>query len=314
MHRLLRVGVGSLLIVLLVAACSGAGPSAAPSSAPPSVASSAAPSSPTERPTGPASVSGPATIAAGTDVEVSWTGPNADGDYVTIVKAGTTAWTSESYIDTSAGASGLLVGPLEPGDYELWYVNGADNVPSARQDITVTAFVGSLDAPDEVDGGATFEVSWTGPNARGDYITIVQAGKATWTNEGYFNTAAGPTGELTAPLEAGAYEIWYVPGQSREPEVRLPITVKAVAVTLDAPETVEAGSTFEVAWTGPDGPGDYITIVPIGSPVGTYLSYANTNSGSPVTLTAPAEPGDYEIWYAADRVDLTLAIRSIRVE
>jgi hypothetical protein len=33
-----------------------------------------------------------------------------------------------------------------------------------------------------------------------------------------------------------------------------------------------------------------------------------------VTLTAPDEPGEYEIWYAADRVDRTLAIRSIIVE
>ncbi len=77
--------------------------------------------------------------------------------------------------------------------------------------------------------------------------------------------------------------------------------------SLDAPDEVEAGADFEVEWTGPDGPQDYITIVPAGSPDGTYLDYAYTAEGSPITLTAPNEPGNYEIWYASDREDGTFA-------
>jgi Ca-activated chloride channel family protein len=60
-----------------------------------------------------------------------------------------------------------------------------------------------------------------------------------------------------------------------------------------------------VTWTGPDGPGDYVTVVPAGSPEGTYLFYAYTANGSPATLTAPETPGNYEIWYASDRVEGT---------
>ena len=43
------------------------------------------------------------------------------------------------------------------------------------------------------------------------------------------------------------------------------------------------GATFQVTWTGPNGPSDYITIVAAGA-------------------TAPAAAGNYEIWYASDRV------------
>lgn len=68
-----------------------------------------------------------------------------------------------------------------------------------------------------------------------------------------------------------------------------------------------------MTWTGPNGPSDYITIVAAGSPVGTYNSYAYTSTGSIVTLTAPAEPGDYEIWYASDRVKGTFGKTTIKV-
>ncbi len=61
-------------------------------------------------------------------------------------------------------------------------------------------------------------------------------------------------------------------------------------------------ATFTVKWTGPNGPSDCITIVPAGSPSGTWASYAYTVNGSPVTLTAPDTAGNYELWYASDRV------------
>ena len=81
-----------------------------------------------------------------------------------------------------------------------------------------------------------------------------------------------------------------------------PITVTPLAITLQAPSEVSKGASFQVAWTGPNGPQDYITIVAAGSAPGSYTSYAYTANGSPVTLTAPATAGSYEIWYASDRV------------
>ena len=42
-------------------------------------------------------------------------------------------------------------------------------------------------------------------------------------------------------------------------------TAAAFTATVDAPDKANRGSSFDVAWTGPDGPGDYITIAPAGS-------------------------------------------------
>jgi Ca-activated chloride channel homolog len=114
----------------------------------------------------------------------------------------------------------------------------------------------------------------------------------------------------------GDYEIRYS-SELQSPNPTMAMTVISVVpavITLDAPEAVAAGSSFEVEWTGPNGDLDYITIVPVGSEEGAYMSYTYTSQGSPLSLDAPEEPGDYEIRYASDRVAGTFASTPIRVE
>jgi Ca-activated chloride channel homolog len=82
-----------------------------------------------------------------------------------------------------------------------------------------------VQAPTEVAAGTSFAASWTGPDAPGDYISIVPADATAWTNESYFYTRTGPSGTLTAPDAPGAYEIWYIFGGSRELLESVPITV-----------------------------------------------------------------------------------------
>jgi Ca-activated chloride channel family protein len=307
----------SFAVLLLISACgSGGKASTAPSeAASPSTAASAAASTaagPSSQPTGEAALDAPAEVAAGAQFEVAWSGPNANGDYVTIVAAGAEKWTNEPYFYTNAASPGKLVAPVADGDYELWYVSGADDTIMVRRDIKVTSFVGTLDGPSEVEAGTTFEVAWTGPNGPSDYVTIVAVGASQWTDEPYFYTSAGSTGELVAPIESGDYELWYVTGNDRNPRLREPITVTPYVVTLQAPASVKAGADFSVTWTGPDGPSDYITIVLAGSAPGTYNDYAYTSGGSPLTITAPDAPGSYEIWYASDRVK-NLVFKSIPI-
>ncbi len=297
------VAAAGWVVALVVAGCSG---TAAPAAATPTPTADPTPTpTATASPppvTGGATLDGPAEVPAGAKFSVSWTGPNAPRDYVTIVAAGAERWTNEPYFYTTVGPTGSLTAPTTDGAYELLYALGDDNSILARRPITVRPFVGTLAAPDSVMGTTTFEVTWTGPDGPGDYVTIVRAGTERWTNESYFYTTVGSPGTLTAPLEAGAYEAWYVTGADSRTMLRRPITVTGVDVTLSAPATVARNATFQVAWTGPDGPLDYITIVPAGSPVGTYTSYAYTATGNPVTITAPATAGNYEIWYASDRV------------
>src|SRR5690606_1735915 len=68
--------------------------------------------------------------------------------------------------------------------------------------------------------------------------------------------------------------------------------------SLSAPASATVGAPVEVAWQGAADARDFITIVPAGAPEGQYQGYQYT-AKSPVTLTAPAQPGSYEIRYLA---------------
>lgn len=318
-RRLRAIGLVLATVIILVTACASAG-QATPSEsaeATPSPSPTAEPSeepSPSEADSGDPGVEGPAEVEAGAEFEVAWTGPDDRGDYIAIVPAGATEWTNtDPWFYTANANPGTLVAPTTDGEYELWYVYGDDEEVLASADITVTPFEGALLATDEVPAGAEFEVAWNGPDGPGDYVTIVAKGAERWTNESYFYTYTGDPGTLIAPIGAGEYEIWYVTGDGVTQATR-PVTVTALAVTLDAPATVASGDSFEVEWTGPDGPSDYITIVPAGSAEGTYLDYAYTSEGNPVTIIAPDEPGAYEIWYASDRVGGTFESIPITVQ
>lgn len=319
-----RLAALSAASALLLAACGGAAPAASPTASP-TVASSPTPTAPpassappaasdTPQPSGPATVTGPSQVAAGAQFEVGWTGPNARGDYVTIVAAGATKWTDEPYFYTNTGTPGKLTAPITAGAYELWYVYGPDDSISARQPITVGEFAASVSGPASVGANTRFDASWTGPDGPRDYVTIVAAGATTWTNEPYFYTNTGATGQLLAPIAPGNYELWYVSGQDPKPMARAPITVTPMTITLDAPASVKAGGTFEVSWTGPDGPGDYVTIVAVGATRWTnepYFYTANTPTGE---LTAPDQKGAYEIWYVPGQDTAPGARRAIVVD
>jgi Ca-activated chloride channel family protein len=264
----------------LVVACGGGGAPATPTPVPATTpaASTAGPTGtaatatvePTNASTGAPSVKAAAQVAVGTSFEVAWTGPNGKGDYVTIVKAGATKWTNEPYFYTNSTPSpGKLTAPGTAGAYELWYVKGDDSSVLAKAPLTVSTFVGTLDAPATVGGGTVFDVSWTGPDGPRDYVTIVKAGATKWTNEPYFYTSVGPKSTLQAPIEAGAYEIWYVSGEGDVVQLKRPITVLPVSVSVDGPGTVDHGQTVTIAWTGPNGKDDYISIAAAGSPEGT---------------------------------------------
>jgi Ca-activated chloride channel family protein len=172
----------------------------------------------------------------------------------------------------------------------------------------------TLSFPTEVEAGAAFDVTWTGEALPDDWVAIVEVGSPATSWLSYFLTRDGSPGELVAPVEDGAYLIRFVEDATGEVLVELPITVTPYEATVEAPDRVEAGAEFEVTWTGPDGPGDYVTIVPVGSAPSFYLDWDYTTAGSPITLTAPDEPGDYEVWYATGGVAVILASQQIIVD
>ncbi|MEL7538213.1 MAG: vWA domain-containing protein [Pseudomonadota bacterium] len=245
-----------------------------------------------------ASVSGPATAVAGTYPDIVWTGPALGGDWITIVKPDAADRRYTSYAYTNRGSPVSLRMPLEAGDYELRYVQSGRKV-IARQPVSITAATAALDAPSQPTVGSTVSVAWTGPGAKNDFVAIAKLDHAENRYINYAYARNGSPAELKMPVEPGDYEYRYTL-DGRKVIARVPVTVIDVEATVSAPLQVQANANFEVTWTGPANYRDYVTIAERDARPNRYLSYKYTRNGSPATLKAPAEGGDFEIRYVLD--------------
>lgn len=257
-----------------------------------------------------ATLDAPAQVAAGARLEVKWTGPNNERDYVAI---GNAERPYLVYEYTSRGNPTSLRAPDADGDYELRYFLGFGDKIIATRKLTVGKVSGSVSAPAQVNAGATFAVKWQGPNNPQDFITIVKVGTPERSYAQYEYSNKGNPVQLRAPDEPGQYEVRYLTGQTYATVASTKITVGAVNASVQGPTEAVAGSTFNVSWKGPNNANDYIAIVPKGSKEGTSTHYEYTSRGNPTKLLAPLQAGDYEVWYATGQSHATLAKANLRV-
>ncbi|MDH4316203.1 MAG: VWA domain-containing protein [Gammaproteobacteria bacterium] len=235
----------------------------------------------------------PASGIAGSNVKIEWTGPNYSGDWITVVKPEAADTAYEDYFNASNG-DGLLVLPLVPGPYEVRYVQGGKKI-LARAPIDVRDAVAKVAGPPSGVAGADVKISWTGPNNAADWITIVKPDAGNTAYADYFNANNGD-GMLELSVEPGPYEIRYVQSGTKI-LARAPIDVTAARAELSGPASVTVGSSFQISWSGPDYGGDWITIVAPDAAPSAYGSYVDAARGSPATLTAPTQPGPYQLRY-----------------
>lgn len=97
-----------------------------------------------------------------------------------------------------------------------------------------------------------------------------------------------------------------------EPAAQEPDEVLTPA-TLQVPERVTAGAAFPVVWAGPDNRGDYVAIVPREAIAAEQGDYQETRRGRSLELTAPIEPGAYEVRYVTGRSHSILGRASVEV-
>ncbi|WP_377506034.1 VWA domain-containing protein [Octadecabacter sp. R77987] len=253
------------------------------------------------------SVSGPATATAGASVPVEWVGPDYDNDYIAVAEIGERGYINYTY--TKDGSPLMLQMPVAPGDYELRYVLSQDSEVIATAPIAVTALSVTLDAPETAPMGALVGVMWDGPDYDNDYVAVSQIGENGYIN--YTYTREGSPLMLEMPAEAGTFEIRYYLSQDSEVAASRIITTTPVEVAFMAPDTVQAGTTVDVGWMGPDYPNDYIGIGVIGETG--YETYEYTRSGNPVRLDLPETPGTYEIRYFLSQDTTVIGSRLITV-
>ncbi|CAM2063717.1 VWA domain-containing protein [Sulfidibacter corallicola] len=248
-----------------------------------------------------ATVTAPSSVAAGKTFEISWTGPDNPRDFVTIVEAGAKERTYGSYVYTRKGSTFTMTAPEVAGDYEVRYLTGGRYYTLATTPLTVTAVSAELKAAPSAKAGGWLSVDWTGPNNPRDFVTIVEAGAKARKYGTWVYTRRGNPLRVRVPEEAGDYEIRYLTAKKYMTLASIPLKVEPVSASLQAPDRVEAGSSFDVTWEGPNNPRDFIGVVHKPEGRRAFAAYRYTNRGSPLTIRAPLEAGEYQLQYLTGR-------------
>lgn len=235
------------------------------------------------------SVTAPDTAVAGSTITVEWMGPDYTNDFISI---GLVGERYENYSYTNRGNPLELVTPTEPGDYEIRYQLGQDNEVIASQPISIGAAKAEITAPETAFIGETISLTWKGPDYANDFIAV---GPVNESYDNYTYTSEGSPLDLEMSAVPGAYEIRYILEQDRTILQRVPITLLPLKVQLMAEPSAKAGEELIVGWDGPDYARDFIAISKAGE--NGFETYSYTQSGSPVSVELPEEPGDYEVRY-----------------
>ena len=260
-----------------------------------------------------ASVAGPETASGGTLITVTWDGPDNKNDHISLAEAGAAGGSSLAYEYTKNGSPVRFIVPGKPGNYEIRYIISQGNEIAATYPIRVTEAIATVAAAETAEIGGVTSVNWTGPDNRNDYIAISTPGDRASTQIAYTYTNKGNPLQLAMPSEPGTYEIRYVLNKYATVLASTTITVEASAASISAPETGDAGSPLVVEWTGPDNNNDYIAVAEIGSEDSQYVGYEYTKKGTPLTVTLPATPGEYELRYVLSTGNKAIARRAVTV-
>lgn len=103
---------------------------------------------------------------------------------------------------------------------------------------------------------------------------------------------------IGGPSYEGNYEVRYTLNSPRVILARVPLAVTDSSYTVSAPDEVPAASQFDVEWSGLLTPGDMLFIEKADLKSAYYKGpRVRLKEGMPAEITAPVEPGDYEIRY-----------------
>lgn len=258
-------------------------------------------------------LSGPAGADIASRFEVTWAGPGAAEDYLTVARPDQPPGAYLTMARLREGNPLKLWAPSDPGEYEIRYILGRGTKVLGRLPIAVHAVAASVQPAGPARVADWVEVTWEGPAADGDYVSIARPGQAPGASQGLARVKDGNPVRLRAPSDAGDYEVRYVLARGTRVLATALIVVEAVAATVGAPATIAAGAEVEISWSGPAYNEDYVTIARPNQPPGAYVVAKVTRQGNPAKLKAPKEPGVYEVRYILGRGPRLLARTAITV-
>ncbi len=247
-----------------------------------------------------------------TSMTLTWTGGGLPGDHIIIEYVGNDLIEDVLCIPAIGDGPVTVDAPDFAGDYVVRYRSRRGR-SLARASLDVFEILATLEGPTEAAPGQGLDINWTGPDAPQDFLSIAASGDGDDEYRSFSPTTSGNPAVLTAPITPGNYEVRYVRAADGEVLARQPLAVVAVEVTLEVPRVVEAGTRFEVAWSGAAGEGDFIAVVRPHSGPTKHLDWSYTDLGSPVTLAAPFEPGSYVVRYVSGTTQDIVAYQPIEV-
>ncbi|NNU81388.1 VWA domain-containing protein [Halovulum dunhuangense] len=172
-----------------------------------------------------ATLEAPDEAPAGSALEIGWTGPDAEGDRITLVRSGAALGDPLAVTLTRRGMPATLRLPDETGTFELRYEQYEPRRVLATRQISLVAIEAGIMPPGVVPPGERFEAAWTGPAGPKDEIVLAEPGSPDTARITATQTRWGSPAKLKAPEAAGVYELRYRVGASGRILARSPLEV-----------------------------------------------------------------------------------------
>ncbi|MFN4130954.1 MAG: vWA domain-containing protein, partial [Paracoccaceae bacterium] len=163
----------------------------------------------------------------------------------------------------------------------------------------------AFDLDARAEAGFIYTITWRGDAPKGSYLGFVPQGESRAPASGSFQVMQETGGQMnnpvrrTAPAQPGLYDlIIRAPGGIIT--ARQPVEVVPPAMGFDPIGSVEPGSRLRVTFRGPEQLGERIVIADLDQPTNEHQRHGWNNAMAAkgtMTLTAPTEPGEYELRY-----------------
>lgn len=157
-----------------------------------------------------ATVKAPKEAYAGADIEVQWTGPQNQYDRLRMIDSAGERMNNFEFVHRENTPDTLtMTAPLDEGEYFIAYDASSEKI-LAQQSLTVLPVTAMIDGPSSVAAGEEYEITWYGPNYKGDSIYTFNAAGKDAREYVIFreNNSLDPI-TLEAPKTPGTYELRY---------------------------------------------------------------------------------------------------------
>jgi Ca-activated chloride channel homolog len=250
-------------------------------------------------------------------IRVRWTGPADTDDFVALSRKQGASYTDYDFARIEKSKPEVtLSAPAVPGVYALRYVSLQRAQPVlAERPIQIVDAEVNIDAPAQVSISQRFKVRARGPFGSGSWVGFAPKGAPIGSYLDYARpTSADGELELSAPANAGEYELRYVLNESERIAFSRAIRVTEGEAQITVAAQVQSGNSVAFTARGPIGSGHWIGFAEKGAPISSYLDYLRPEADvSSYQLTAPSQPGDYELRYVLNESERIITAVPVKV-